>query len=437
MSHVLISSYNYLSQLYKPHFLYMGVFPLGCRISFSKLIKLWSAEGFLEPYLSSNLKISGMRCLNLLVSCSLVLCGDVSSGSEVHFKTCYLHSVYWYLCIKVAGTENFLHVLNRYADAFTEGIKCQRRLCIHNNVLFGIKEVRNSMESISTAYSLICTGPYHEYPVPICSDLRLLRVLDALTIRFYKFPIEVLKLVQLRYLALTFNGKVPGSISKLWNLETLIILRHLSINKSCKDSSYLPMEIWNMKELRHIQVTGSNLPDPCGALLSNLLSLSDVSVNSCSKEILEKTPNLKKLGIQNELSPDAVEPLCCFDHLSHLSCLESLKCVVANPKPRSQGPVWETYEGEFSRLKFLLLEDMDLVHWRANSIYCFPLLIKLIIMSCYKLKEIPSSFGCSSEVKYMKLVDCPSFRASARQLREEYQLHGIDVKSSLDDEKLK
>ncbi|PIM99451.1 Apoptotic ATPase [Handroanthus impetiginosus] len=495
MWEVLIKSYNYLPQRLKPFFLYIGVFPESCEIPVSTLTKLWHAEGFLNLCSSSGFEKFAKVCLYNLASASIVLKKQLSSRWSGFAKTCKLHSVYWYLCVTEAGKEKFMHVTNRYPSSFTEVIENQRRLCIHNNVLFSIKKAHNSMESISMVHSLLCTGPHHQYPVPICFGFKLLRVLDALTIRFYKFPIEVLKLVQLRYLALKYSGKVPGSVSSLWNLEHLIIFRHLSINKSSKDSSYLPIEIWNMKALRHIQVTGSNLPDPCTAFLPNLLTLSNMSANNCSKEILERTPNLTRLGIQIELTPDVVEPICYFDHLSHLRCLESFKCVVVNPKPRSQvfapimtfpsnleklslsglgypwkymttigklpklkvlklrcyafqGPVWEVSETEFQRLEYLLLEDTDLVQWTfdkdrhlawsVKDPVCFSWLDRLIISHCYKLKEIPLRLGSHFYLRLMKLDDCPSLRASyVETLRNHYRTAHIDVYSSLHAEKKK
>ncbi|KAG8388537.1 hypothetical protein BUALT_Bualt02G0135800 [Buddleja alternifolia] len=336
-------------------------------------------------------------------------------------------------------------------------------MCIHNNVLFGIKDVYNSMASVSSRVrSVLCTGPHHQYPVPLCFGLRLLRVLDALTIRFYEFPIEILKLFQLRYLACTYNGKLPASISELWNLQFLIVRRHLRI-KSCGPPLYLPSEIWNMKELKHLQVMGSDLPHPpCGAILPNLLTLSDVTAHSCSKEVLEGIPNLKKLGIQIELALDSVEPLCSLDYLAYLHGLESLKCVILNPKPSSRivaqtyptsifplglkkltlsgfGYPWDcmnkigelpnlevlklkcfTFRGlkwykkndEFRELKFLLIEDSDLEYWGSDS--SFPHLQRLIIRHCYKLEEFPLDFKSAGSLEMIELIDCkPSVVESA------------------------
>ncbi|KAI3464105.1 hypothetical protein Pfo_020768 [Paulownia fortunei] len=490
MSKVLLRSYKYLPQHLKVCFLYMGVFPQNYEIPHSKLFNLWTAEGLLEPHHTSDYFAN--EFLENLVSSSLVKVRQVRQQSHTYrIKTCSLHSAFWHLCNREAGKNKFFHVLNSRADGLAEGIKSQRRLCIHNNILFGIKDVYKSMASISTTRSLLCTGQHHQYPVPICFGLRLLRVLDALTIRFYEFPVQVLKLVQLRYLALTYDGNLPASISKLWNLQFLIVRRHMSITSSGAPS-YLPMEIWDMQELKHLQVMGSNLPEPCGARLPNLLTLLDVSAQSCTKGVLESIPNLKKLGIRIELAPDAAEPLCCFDHISHLHGLITLKCVIVNPKLRSEvvaqpaprsrfpsslkkltlsgfgypwkdmsmiaslpnlrvlklrcyafrGPEWETYDTDkgFTKLEFLLIEDTDLVHWTVRR-GSFPSLNCLSIKHCYKLEHIPRIL-LSSLVR-IEVVDCnPLVVSCAKQIKEDQLKIGNDVldvyvHSSWDDGNLK
>ncbi|KAK4427042.1 putative late blight resistance proteinR1A-10 [Sesamum alatum] len=543
---VLYLSYKYLPQHLRACFLYMGVFPHNYEIPTSKLIKLWCAEGFVESdsantlenlaiefslkeskmaKTSENLKgvLLGnlaniyedskncfkdlesnsdktledfaMECLDDLVSRSLVLVRQKSSSSGHGIKTCRTHTTYWHMCVKEAGKEKFFHVINNYANGVTKGVERQRRLCIHNNVLFGIKDVHKSMASVSNARSLLCSGPHHHYPVPMCFNLRLLRVLDAVTIRFYEFPIEVLKLVQLRYLAFTYNKSLPASISKLWNLQYLIVHRqYISINPLAARS--LPMEIWKMQELRHLEVMGSDLPNPSSAtaLLPNLLTLLGISARSCTKEVLGRIPNLKKLGIQIELALNADVPLSCLDHLSHLHGLESLKCVIMNPKlsfaqvvaPRPppfsrfpsglkkltlsglgvsweymssiaqlpnlkvlklrhyafQGPVWRVYDSEFLQLKFLLLEDTDLEFWSAGC-HCFRQLKHLIIRHCYKLKEFSGVIGHISFAKTIMLDNCsPSLASSAKQVLEKQLIFGGDpvqliISSSEDDRKRK
>ncbi|KAL0335792.1 UNVERIFIED_CONTAM: putative late blight resistance proteinR1C-3 [Sesamum radiatum] len=249
VSKVLSSSYYYLPQHLKPCFLYMGVFPHDYDISATKLIKLWHAEGFLESWWtvedleycesedsdtdseSEDLDISeklenlgvmdpvsededhatdpvsedfAMTCLKDLVSRNVVQVRERSSSGGI--KTCNVYSAFWHICIREGWQDKFFHVINSCAN---QDIESQRRLCIHNNALCGIKDVRKSMQATENAHSLLCTGSHHQYPVPIYLSFGLLKVLDALTIRFYDFPAEVLKLVRLRYLAITYNRKLP------------------------------------------------------------------------------------------------------------------------------------------------------------------------------------------------------------------------------------
>ncbi|KAL8479358.1 hypothetical protein ACS0TY_026285 [Phlomoides rotata] len=286
--------------------------------------------------------------------------------------------------------------------------------------------------------------------VPICFGLKFLRRLDALNIRFYDFPLEVLKLVKLRYLALTCNGTLPPSISDLRKLQYLIVHPHLSI-KSCGDLFNLPMEIWDMKRLKHLQVTGYDLPNLGDTSLQELITLLDVTTRSCT--VLSGVPNLKKLGIKIELAPDAADPLYCFDHISHLTNLESLKCVIVNPafklwvvspvlsfpcfsfsqKKLSlsgmgyhwkemrniaslpnlgvlklrfnafRGPEWELEENGFPNLRVLLIEDIDLVKlkWAHGN---FKTLFVLRIKHCYKLEEL--HLENLPKIIEVEVVDC-------------------------------
>ncbi|KAK4394852.1 putative late blight resistance proteinR1A-4 [Sesamum angolense] len=466
---------EHLPQHLKACFQYMGAFPLSYEIPVSKLIKLWVSEGFLKPKRSKTLEKVAEECLEELVDRSLVLVHNSRSTSGI--KTCSIHSAVWHLCVSAAEKDKFFLAINRYRNGNPPQSNGRRRLCIRKNILFAIKDVYNSMVSASTARSLLCIGPDHSHPLRVCLGFTFLRVLDVLTIRFYKFPDGVLELVLLRYLALTCKaGDLPPTVSKLCNLQFLIVRRHMSI-KSSRDSSYLPFEIWNMKQLRHIQFMGGDLPDPCGAFLPNLLSLSNVSGHSCSKQVFEATPNLMKLGVCIELTEDtaAAAPLCLLDYVTLLNQLESFKCIIVNPtrefqvvaRPDSvsifpstlrkitlsgcgfpwedmkilaqlpnlealklrcyafQGPEWELDEEDFIRLKFLLLEDMDIVDWRANG-QILQRLERLVVRHCYNLQQIPygidyitnSAIGGSSRLQPISCRFSNADKRDARRLVE-------------------
>lgn len=227
------------------------------------MVNLWGAEGFLRlVFFMGTSKKSITSTFDHFVSSNLVVVRQRSSNTDRYKKACSLHCAYRYICRKEADNNKFLHILNSYVDGSIEQIKGHRYLAIYNNVLFAIKDVHDAMASVSTVRSLLCTGPHHQYQVPICLEYwRLLRVLNVLTIRFYEFPIEVVKLIHLRYLALTCNANLPPSISKLFNLRWLIFRQYLSI-KCVGAESYVPVEIWEMQELKYLQIMGRNLPDP-------------------------------------------------------------------------------------------------------------------------------------------------------------------------------
>ncbi|KAL0289434.1 UNVERIFIED_CONTAM: Disease resistance protein RGA5 [Sesamum calycinum] len=428
------------------------------KIRASKLTRLWCAEGFLESTTTQKLEHYAAKCLDELCKENVVQQCDFRFSSFAIIKICKLHPAFLHLCMRENGKDKLFHVVSSSGN---QGIESQRRFCMHNNVLFGIKGVRELMASVSNARSLLCFGPHHSYPVPVCfGSFNLLRVLDALTMRFYGFPNEVTVLVKLRYFAFTYNGKIPASISKLQNLEYLIVHQYLSIVCFEAHRWYLPIEIWKMQQLRHLEVIGSDLPKPSSdiACLPNLLTLSGISTHSCKTEVLERIPNLVKLGVQirSAADNDVVESLSGFDCLTNLDQLDTLKCCVTNPKHRSQvgisvpprapifpsnirkltlsglgfsweymstiaqlrnlralklrcnafqGQDWTTYKGELSKLRYLLLEDIDLRYWTAHSGKCFPRLRDLTIRHCYKLESIPPRIGYKAPI-WIRLVDC-------------------------------
>ncbi|KAK4394650.1 hypothetical protein Sango_1619300 [Sesamum angolense] len=270
-------------------------------------------------------------------------------------------------------------------------------------------------------------------------------------------------LVNLRYLSFTYDKALPPSISKLWNLQTLV---HHRSSHMCL---LLPIEIWMMPKLRHICSITSFFPDPCGAgsfcVLENLQTLAGAKNFRCSKDILERIPNIRKLVISYDVSSSVdwseyqLEALVNLHELQTVSLLIYGSDIVNRPKlafPQKlkrlnlsgcqipwksmttigalpnlevlklqydacRGTEWEPLEGEFCQLKYLRLCSYDLVHWRANETH-FPRLQYLSIRYCVKLEEIPSSIGEISTLRMIELLDCPpSVVNSAKQLQEEQE----------------
>ncbi|KAL1534704.1 late blight resistance protein R1-A-like [Salvia divinorum] len=476
ISKSLVQSYESLSQHLRACFLYMGVFRQNHEISTSRIIKLWDAEGFLEPKQTENVEDFAENCLNELVDNSVVMICKRSYHSES--ETFRLHSVFWHLSNTEAAKNNFFHSLDTIGDSSIDGMKKQRRLCIHNSTLLGIKEVHATITTISTTRSLLCTAPPHQYPVTVDFGLRLLRVMDALTIRLYEFPYELVGLIHLRYLALTCSGKLPATISNLHILQYLIVSEYLSI-KSTEDLLLLPAEIWDMKELKHLHVTGRSLTSPqCGVILPNLSTILDVSAQSCTDELFKGIPNLKTLGIRIELDPneDGSIPFTFLDSVLGLSSLESLECVVVNPEFRArfgqqpqpapiqifplglrklslsglgypwehmsvigelqklevlelrcfafQGARWAANAYSFGEVQYLLLEDIDLVRWELGRL-SFKNIEFISIKHCYGLEVLPRNF--SSTLGKIEVVDCNMFVMKWAEEVKEVDLNNMHI----------
>ncbi|KAM3323084.1 putative late blight resistance protein R1B-16 [Capsicum chacoense] len=154
--------------------------------------------------------------------------------------------------------------------------------------------------------------------------------LKACFIYMYAFPAETairvqLLLVHLRYVTLAVHEpECPESISRLWNLQTFILATRESLN--------LPKTVWEMENLRHVCLgKGCFLPNPTSGfngckVLTNLQTITYMDPTSCTREVTENIPHLKKLAIRGRGEWDSSQ-LSSYDldSLFYLKQLENLK----------------------------------------------------------------------------------------------------------------
>ncbi|XP_042009258.1 late blight resistance protein R1-A-like [Salvia splendens] len=357
-------------------------------------------------------------------------------------------------------------------------MKKQRRVSVHINLLMSLEEVYEATKTITSARTLLYLGPHHHHPLPYCLTFDLLRVLDAFTVYFVEFPDEFLQLVHLTYFSLTYNDELPPEISLLKKLQVLMVGRKPKL--IFIGVSFLPDEIWEMPELRHLWFTEtdfpalpSNLPQN-KALLLNLQTLSYINAASCTRDVLRSMPSLKKLSMWAK-APDVIGL-----YLDELQQLEAFKFTVLHPIPNKQvefepeisfpqtlrklslsgcGLPWDAMEvvaalpnlevlklrelafnGEewclenhcvFEKLKFLLIEYLNFKRWIADESH-FPCLERLYLRHCYELEEIPSAIGFIGPLELIELVDC-SYQAVGsaeviKQEQEDYEKLGFQVR---------
>ncbi|KAF3643204.1 putative polygalacturonase QRT2-like [Capsicum annuum] len=289
------------------------------------------------------------------------------------------------------------------------------------------------------------------------SDLihfKLLKVLDLSDTAIYNFPLQILSLIWLRYLSLHCRGNldIPPEIFRLWNLPTFIV-QHSMQKIAVLVTIAFPEELWGLMQLRHLKLPKFYLPDCLSGSVdkgrhvdfSNLQTISYLSPCCCTKEVIMGIQNVKELGICDGDETDSDGFLNNLVHLQQLETLsftcrfhllpESAKAFPATLKKLKlkgtflswsyldiiaelpnlevlklmnhacSGRKWYPNVRGFTRLKLLLIDDNYLLYWKAIDDN-FPVLERLMIRSCYHLKEVPIEFADIHSLRLIKLTSC-------------------------------
>ncbi|KAL3509039.1 hypothetical protein ACH5RR_028440 [Cinchona calisaya] len=316
----------------------------------------------------------------------------------------------------------------------------------------------------------------------VFSVYKHLRVLDLeqIKLKHKAFPSEIALLVQLRFFAVWCRSIrfIPPSIANLLDLETFLV--------TCGYGTVsLPDTIWKMNKLRHLHVTGYSAACSLPIGNSNNLSLLnldtfstlDVSSEQNLEEIVRKIPNVRRLEIKfsqtgnkaslnRTLSLDSlsrlesleslqvfpldrtlyVEPShhvkCCFPSslkeltlrglrlsggelslIQELPNLEVLKLLYCSFEEKG----WEMQGGGFPKLRFLRLEDVDIVEWTDDdSGDCLLCLQKLKLIGDLKLQQLPSCLGCIPALEMINVgsVCNDAIRSFVQEIAEEQISNG-------------
>nr|XP_016483410.1 PREDICTED: putative late blight resistance protein homolog R1A-10 [Nicotiana tabacum] len=462
---VLAMSYNYLPNHLKPCFLYMGVFPEDSEVNIVTLIKLWVSEGFLGKEKLKSMEQVGRDCWEDLVSRHLIMVRKRRFNGEA--RTCGVHDLVRDLILREAEKEKFLQVTRTHEAMNPSAKKLHvRRYSFHPYIYEADCWEESSL--IRTVH-LRGFGRFFHF-----EHFKLLRVLVIPYFEFRDFPLEITKLVHLRYLQFWCSDDIHLLVSKLYNLQTFIF-RHEALKPPT-----IPETIWEMKHLRHLQVVKRvfSLAIPkSGFKLENLEGLSCLNLSSCTYEMFSAIPNLKRLKIHGNWSECKRDKI--YQHLDSLSCLKELEILkfkyqgryrpqlprkfslptslkrltltntlfpledmtnivmlpnleVLKIKDVFDNDEWRLNDEEiFSQLKFLLISVTFLRHWEAGSVN-FPKLQRLVLRSCIGLEEIPKDFGEIYSLESIELYDCSMSAAkSVEELQEEQASMGNDCLSAV------
>ncbi|XP_015871313.3 putative disease resistance RPP13-like protein 1 [Ziziphus jujuba] len=288
-------SYQYLPPHLKQCFAYCSVFPKGYEIDKEQLILMWMAQDLLQPEMGQSIEEVGERCLNDLISRSLLQ----------HSRACQsavtMHDLVHDLAKSIS--REFCFKLYDYISLAVVS-KMQARN-------FGFQKLKTLSKAkifhafLEAQWRKVNTGlplhrlVYHE----LLPRLPHLRLLSLPSCPILELPHSVCELKHLKYLDLssTLLKELPSTICSLSKLQTLLL-------SNCRNLTRLPTNITSLSQLRHLDITNTCLAEMPLQMsrMRNLQSLSDFVVGKYSGSGIEELKELQHLhgtlrisGLQN------------------------------------------------------------------------------------------------------------------------------------------
>ncbi|KAH0707853.1 hypothetical protein KY289_012929 [Solanum tuberosum] len=457
--HVLGLSYNHLTSDLKACLLYFGIFPEDSEVSVKRLVRLWIAEGFLK--FEKDLEGVAEKCLQDLIDRCLVLVSE-KSLDETRVRYCKDEDKYDYVDKDDddeddedldedeeddSDIKEGKHGFGRYRTLLTPGH--------HHLIRRKTDDADNNL--LKRTRSIFFNNSYSE-TFSLKSKLfhfSLLRILDLSFVLLERFPFQILCLVWLRYLELLGDFDIPTDICRLWNLQTFIV------DGSPGDFGIYPKEIWELTQLRHLELTSFLLPNsPTVSVdgqrylgLPNIHTILGLSHGCCTKEVISGIRNVRKLKVEGDNNDyEGFQESRLFNNLVHLQHLETLSVTIYADLEDSVPvtiPSAKAFPAILKKLKLygtgLRWDDLNIVGELPNlevlkvifdavGEECFPVLERLMIIDCTELEEIPIEFAETSSLKLIELKDCkPHLEDSATRIQQEQEDIGnnpVDVRIS-------
>ncbi|XP_058112956.1 putative disease resistance protein At1g50180 isoform X2 [Magnolia sinica] len=382
ISAILALSYYDLPGYLKPCFLYFGAFPEDSEISVGELIRMWVAEGFLQPRGEEKMEDIAEDYLEELISRSLIQLAEWKSNGTT--EKCRIHDLLRDLSISKAKEERFLSV---YGNIVPSSPNTARRLAITSGQVSKSVSLNRSTLHIRSLLHLSRETEKLEKPQLkfLWGAFKLLRVMDFRHLSLSSLPDEIGCLINLRYLCLmdTHLERLPSTINSLSNLQTLD-LRGTNIYMLLDDT-------WKMEQIRHLLVErkcqiSNSMPLH---FLSNLQTLPYVEGGSWIEEGLEKLTNLRELGISGHLNTALSHSVC------KLVCLRSLfiRAGVGNSIP-----AFSSFSNHLHLYKMDLIGSLE----KLPDIHEFPPNLTKLYLCGSKLEQDP--MGTLEKLPYLRIL---------------------------------
>ncbi|XP_074285940.1 putative late blight resistance protein homolog R1B-23 [Silene latifolia] len=458
-SSTLELSYRHLSVGMKQCFLYCAAFSKGTEIHRSKLIRLLLAERFVETsYEQESLESAAEKYLRDLVDRSLLMVAK--RGSDHRIQTCRIHDLLLDFCIQKAKAEKFLITMDRWDDPACRQIRGRLYATEDQVVKFNFEG-----STQLKLRSLICFPSYKVWKsVEIAfENFKSLTLLDLERLHMLEcFPASIGELTLLRYLSLRGHMKsIPSSISRLVNLETLIV-------RGTRGEVEVPHTIFSLSKLRDLLVDKRARIGVHPSNDNSLSSLRNFSTpvlsGSIADQIILRLPNLRKLRciiLEKTFNWSILDRLCHLESLRvfyqswspfcgkfkfpsnlykltlsgfKLPWLDIEKIADMLPRLEILKLLLRAFEGEkwsttatFENLKYLRMEGLNIKSWEASDDN-FPRLERLVVRRCKSLDKIPEEFGNMGELMGIEAHWCEaSLGKSVLKIKRE-QIDGGNMK---------
>ncbi|CAA2959155.1 late blight resistance homolog R1B-17 [Olea europaea subsp. europaea] len=237
-------------------------------------------------------------------------------------------------------------------------------------------------------------------------NLEKWRILDGEPICFNRFPADLGHVVNLRYLVLSIQFKIlPKCITKLWNMQTLIV-------KTSSNALEIRGDISKMVRPRHLETNAStSFSDSFirkrnneEGSLTNLRTISTISPETRAEDVFDRAPNL--ISPPEKLPPN-LKMLTLngtkldWKYMSTLGMLENLE-ILKLKENAFEGDCWEPKNGGFPSLKLLHIGRTDLVNWVASDSH-FPSLKSFHLKHYTYLNTIPIGLSNIETLQTMDL----------------------------------
>ncbi|VVA18193.1 PREDICTED: disease [Prunus dulcis] len=345
------------------------------------------------------------ECLNKLVDRCMIQVGTLTSLGSL--KAVHMHDVLRDFSISKGREESFLEIYSgqKIELPTSQRTKC-RRLAIH--------------------------GDHHDL-----YDFKLLKVLDGVP-----FPSRALSavgnLIQLRYLGVVLmrshmrqlQVKLPGSIGKLKNLQTLKVETSDADFRWC----YFPDVIWKLKNLRHLLIGQVVIMNFRLGTINNLTNLRRLQIALLSQpehlksvvSNIERLHCLESLSLDFNMSNSTLPRAISLSHLEHLRKLHLEGEIKKLPDPHQFPPNLVKLSlfnsdleedsivklGSLPNLKMLLL-GLNSCNWTklvCSSSEGFPQLHILHLQCLWFLEELIVEEGAMMKLKNLKISRCRGLR---------------------------